>query len=293
MDNKFARLTPGVMLARSQARDAAFDGRFLTGVVTTGIYCLASCKARKPLPANVRFFRTEREAIAAGLRACRRCRPDDFLRKYDPDVELLEKLTSEARRDPSAFPAVADLVRRSGVGATMLHGMFRSHYHATPAAFLRESRIDFASRQLLETKTPLLDIAAEAGFGSASAFHANFLRRQRLTPAQYRELSKGKSFTLRLPARYRRDLTLSSFSRDPGSVSERLTGSLMEKAIEIEGVPVLLRIDLQRNEAHCTLESAAGLSTRPRPTTWCFGSSGCFATRSRSKPPFGEKGWKV
>ena len=39
-----------------QARDKAQDGRFVTGVLTTGIYCRPSCAARHPLRQNVRFF---------------------------------------------------------------------------------------------------------------------------------------------------------------------------------------------------------------------------------------------
>ena len=39
-----------VMLARMLAADPAFDGRFLTGVISTGIYCLPSCRSRKPKP---------------------------------------------------------------------------------------------------------------------------------------------------------------------------------------------------------------------------------------------------
>lgn len=48
----------------------------LYGVVTTGIYCRPSCPSRAPRPENVRFFADRGEAEAAGLRACRRCRPD-------------------------------------------------------------------------------------------------------------------------------------------------------------------------------------------------------------------------
>ena len=59
------------MLQRAFARDRDCDGRFLTGVTTTGIYCLPSCSARKPKPENVRFFTTRDDARAAGLRACR------------------------------------------------------------------------------------------------------------------------------------------------------------------------------------------------------------------------------
>ena len=61
---------------RFTARDATLDGRLYMGVVTTGIYCRPVCPARAPLRGNVRFFETIEAARAAGLRACRRCRPD-------------------------------------------------------------------------------------------------------------------------------------------------------------------------------------------------------------------------
>src|SRR3989338_3474933 len=55
--------------------DPTYDGIFLTGVRTTGIFCRPSCRARKPLAANVEYFATVREAIFAGDRPCRRCDP--------------------------------------------------------------------------------------------------------------------------------------------------------------------------------------------------------------------------
>jgi len=58
-----------------EARDASQDGRFYVGVVTTGVYCKASCPGR-PLRRNVRFFDTAADARAAGLRACKRCKPE-------------------------------------------------------------------------------------------------------------------------------------------------------------------------------------------------------------------------
>src|SRR5215217_3573431 len=58
-----------------EARDAQFDGRFVTGVRTTGIYCRPSCSARRPLRKNVTFFDTPDDAERAGLRACLRCKP--------------------------------------------------------------------------------------------------------------------------------------------------------------------------------------------------------------------------
>jgi len=60
-------------------RDRAADGHFWCGVLTTGIYCRPHCSAR-PKRENVRFFMTREAARAAGLRACKRCLPDDASR---------------------------------------------------------------------------------------------------------------------------------------------------------------------------------------------------------------------
>src|SRR5688572_15238698 len=57
------------------ASDAGYDGIFVTAVRTTGIFCRPSCRARKPLPANIEFFATIREALFAGYRPCKRCDP--------------------------------------------------------------------------------------------------------------------------------------------------------------------------------------------------------------------------
>ncbi|GAB3858460.1 hypothetical protein GCM10029963_58190 [Micromonospora andamanensis] len=58
------------------SRDQRFDGWFYTGVTSTGIYCRPSCPAMTPKRRNVRFFPSSAAAQRAGLRACRRCRPD-------------------------------------------------------------------------------------------------------------------------------------------------------------------------------------------------------------------------
>ena len=58
-----------------QERDGTQDGRFVTAVLTTGVYWRPSCPARTPLARNVTFFATADEARAAGYRACRRCHP--------------------------------------------------------------------------------------------------------------------------------------------------------------------------------------------------------------------------
>ena len=61
---------------RFRARDESPDGELWMGVMTTGIYCRPVCPARGALRKNVRFFETREAARAAGLRACKRCKPD-------------------------------------------------------------------------------------------------------------------------------------------------------------------------------------------------------------------------
>src|SRR4051812_21180749 len=97
------------MLAAMLAGDESYDGRFITGVLTTGIYCLASCKARKPKPENVRFFSNCAEAAAAGLRPCKRCRPDAFERGEDAELEEIERLVHAVRKEPWQFKGVQEM----------------------------------------------------------------------------------------------------------------------------------------------------------------------------------------
>ena len=90
---------------RAEARKGKFDGKFILGVMTTGIYCLPSCAARPPKPQNVRLFTTEAEAKAAGLRACKRCRPDLYYKGEDENVALFQGLAARvAGRSPDASP---------------------------------------------------------------------------------------------------------------------------------------------------------------------------------------------
>jgi O-6-methylguanine DNA methyltransferase len=56
-------------------RDAAFDGAFVYGVITTGVYCRPCCASRPANASNVRFFPDPDAAERAGLRSCKRCKP--------------------------------------------------------------------------------------------------------------------------------------------------------------------------------------------------------------------------
>jgi AraC family transcriptional regulator of adaptative response / DNA-3-methyladenine glycosylase II len=112
---------------RAEARKGKFNGKFILGVMTTGIYCLPSCAARPPKPQNVRLFTTEAEAKAAGLRACKRCRPDLYYKGEDENVALFQGLASRVAAAPESFADASALAREAGVSLTKLGDLFRDH----------------------------------------------------------------------------------------------------------------------------------------------------------------------
>ena len=238
------RMTNAAMYARVLAGDASYNGRFFTGVLTTGIYCLPACKARKPKAGNVRFFPTCEAAREAGLRACKKCHPDDFARGADPVLETIEALAAEIRTRPENFSDARAIVRRSGFGATRVFELFRQHYHTTPADLLLRARLSAAKRQLLESHSPLSRIAADAGFESISAFHENFRRLNGLTPAAYRELREARAFAITLPEGYLLPYLRRALSRDIHSVTERLAGDTYTAVVQLSDGPALLKLHL-------------------------------------------------
>lgn len=256
---RLPRLSTARMYAALLASDAQYNGRFFTGVLTTGIYCLPSCTARKPKATNVRFFPTTEAARAAGLRPCRKCHPDDFARGADPVLESIEALASEMRSRPAAFPDTPTLVRRSGFGATRLFELFRLHYHTTPADVLLRARLEMAKRHLLEGGSTLPSIAYDSGFEALSSFHENFRRLNGLTPAQFRELPKASAFEVLLSPEYPLAYLRRYLSRDPQSVTERLEANEYTTVVDFAAGPALLKLHLEANSVTAEFPRGAGV----------------------------------
>ncbi len=241
------------MIDRMQARDPAYDGRFITGVLTTGIYCLPSCKARNPKPENVRFFPEPEEARQAGLRACKRCRPDDFYRRADPDRATVIKRVDALRRAPAAYASVEAWVEASGWGASKLHQLVRFHFHSTPACLLRKARVAAAQDLLLGSQHSVAEIAFEVGYESLSSFGEAFRREAGMAPGEYRQLPGASSFSLRLPDMYPAEAILRYLGRDPESLTDRVRGRCHESGFWMQGKPARLSLEIREDEVSCRL----------------------------------------
>ena len=158
------------------ARDSRFDGRFFTGVLTTGIYCRPICPARTPRRENVRFFPCAAAAEREGFRACRRCRPDSApgtpaWAGTSATVARALRLISTGALDAAPVDALSSQL---GVGERHLRRLFRDELGASPVEVAATRRVHFARRLLAETRLPVAAIAFSAGFGSVRRFNEAF-----------------------------------------------------------------------------------------------------------------------
>jgi AraC family transcriptional regulator of adaptative response / DNA-3-methyladenine glycosylase II len=158
------------------ARDPRFDGRFFTGVTSTGIYCRPICPARTPARRNMRFFPHAGAAEAAGFRACRRCRPESS--PGSPDWNARADLAARAVRliaDGYADEhGISGLARRLAVTERHLRRLLLAELGTTPIALARTTRLQTARRLLAETGMPVTEIAFASGFSSVRQFNASF-----------------------------------------------------------------------------------------------------------------------
>jgi AraC family transcriptional regulator of adaptative response/methylated-DNA-[protein]-cysteine methyltransferase len=178
-------LDPDQAWAAVLRRDRVFDGRFVTGVLSTGIYCRPSCAARHPKRENVRFFATTTEAAAAGLRACRRCKPDDLARDTAA-VARAVALIADAETPPS-LDALAAAV---GYSPFHFHRLFRRATGVTPADYARALRAGRAAAAL-SAEPRVTDAIYEAGYSGPSRFYADAGPRLGMAPSAWRDGGRG------------------------------------------------------------------------------------------------------
>lgn len=167
---------------------------FVYAVLTTGIYCRASCPGRLARRANVTFYDDWRQAEEAGFRACKRCKPQQLVAQSsktpsttsttstlgpedtgadghvtelavaDPQVQMIQKACrsiQDAIFNGDAKPRLQDLAHEARFTAHHFHRVFKKVMGVTPgryAAVLRE-------------RTQRLSSSASASSASSSGFN--------------------------------------------------------------------------------------------------------------------------
>ena len=146
-------------------KDRRFDGVFVTGVHSTGIYCRPSCPARAPRRENVRFYATCEAAEAAGLRACKRCAPDQQSREERAVMAALKVL-----REAEATVPLERLGRLTDYSPAHFQRIFTRSVGLSPAAYQRALRRERAEQALGEGGR-VTDAIYEGGYGAPSRFY--------------------------------------------------------------------------------------------------------------------------
>lgn len=191
------------------ARDARFDGWFVTAVLTTHVYCRPSCPARTPFRGNVRFFSTAAAAHHAGFRACKRCRPDatpgspEWNARADV-VARVVRLVADGVVDREGVGGVA---RRIGYSERQLHRQLVAEVGVGLLALARAQRAQTARVLVETTDLPFAQVAFAAGFGSIRQFNDTVREVFAMTPGEMRHrrraanVSAPGAVVVRLPYR--------------------------------------------------------------------------------------------
>lgn len=253
----FAALQPEDMFAAIRARKREFNGVFVTGVLTTGIYCLPSCPARTPKFQNIRFFKKPREARAAGLRACLRCRPDDFYADIDPDREIILEIARRMADTPGAYGDAAALISASGLGATKFNSLWREHFHASPKRSLMRAKAERAATLLRQSAVSLDEVAEQVGCESLSTFHDLIRQRWLLSPGVLRQLQAGVPFALRLPDDFRMADTLRYLQRDGDDPLQSWQGMRLLRTFRLGDGAGLATLDFSDDQVRVTYQCEA------------------------------------
>lgn len=167
---KYFQLPPAAEMKRAvYSKDKSYDGIFFVAVKSTNIFCRPACPARKPLEKNMVFYPSAREALFAGYRACKKCRPMELSGTH-PD--WVQKLLSKI--DSSDNKRIRDgELRQMGIQPEKARRYFMKNYGMTFHAYQRSRRLGTALTQIREG-SKLDDAVFSNGYSSHSGFRDAF-----------------------------------------------------------------------------------------------------------------------
>ena len=173
------------------ARDRSADGQFVYAVGTTGVFCRPSCPARPARPENMAFYAIAADAVAAGFRPCKRCKPADVAAP-DRVVEMMRAVADYIanRRDE---PLTLDqLARFAGMSPFHLQRTFKAAMGVSPKAYHAAKRLE-AFKSGLRAGDSVLGAVFDAGYGSTSRIYEQVDGGLGMTPSAYRAGGEGET----------------------------------------------------------------------------------------------------
>ena len=164
-----------------------FTGVFFAGVKTTSVFCIATCRARKPKFENVEFFSTCKDALDSGYRPCKICKPTENAAEAPEQViRALELVKANPKSKITDYA-----LRQQGIQPEAVRRWFKKHYGLTFQAYQRMYRINIAYQELQQGKNST-NTAFDSGYESLSGFGYTYKKLVGTAPAH----SKGKNVIL-------------------------------------------------------------------------------------------------
>lgn len=167
-------------------KDSQYEGVFIVGVKTTGIFCRPTCTARKPKQQNVEFFSDTKEALDHGYRACKVCKP---MKAFGEHPDWVASLLKEVEKYQTKKWKDYEL-EQIGYSPSKVRRYFKKHHGITFQAYLRMSRINNAFQKIKEGDT-VTTTAFSEGYDSLSGFSESFKNITGFSPGK-----KGQLITI-------------------------------------------------------------------------------------------------
>lgn len=216
------------------SRDARFDGKFFTGVLTTGIFCRPICPARPPKPENVQYYISAEQAQHAGFTPCKRCYPEQAAFKNLP-VKLNKIIHSFDYKTDN----LTTIAKRFHISTRQLQRLFQQHYGLSPTEYFQHQRLLLARKLISTTQLSLSDICFASGFNSIRRFNEAIKQCYQCTPQSLRKSKNNEQqaeyLTLNIPYRPPFDwsLMLAFFQHRQIQGMEQVTDTSYQRSILI------------------------------------------------------------
>jgi AraC family transcriptional regulator, regulatory protein of adaptative response / methylated-DNA-[protein]-cysteine methyltransferase len=257
--------TEAVMRRAVAHRESKFDGAFIYGVVTTGVYCRPSCASRSAKPENLRFFADPAAAEAAGLRPCKRCQPRALHHRTVQLMQAIARFIESRAEEPLSLQQLAE---QAHLSPAHLQRTFKAVLGISPKAFHDAARLRLLKTGL-KSGMSVLDSIIGAGFQSTSRVYGHAARNLGMTPSAYRASGEGETITYAyrktalgplLVAATGRGVCFAQFGANEAALVSQLRGEFSKAQLVVSGMTSSPELDAWIE----ALERHIG-GTAPRP----------------------------
>ena len=170
---------PEIFYSALSRRDSTFEGIFVVGVKTTGVFCRPTCSARMPKRENVEFFSSAHEALSHGYRPCKICTPMEY---QGAPPAWIKPLLDEINNTPTLKLKDRDLKAR-GLKPSRVRYWFKKQHSMTFQGYLRSVRVVQAFGKIKQGEK-VIETAFDSGYRSLSGFADSFKKAVDFSPSK-------------------------------------------------------------------------------------------------------------